>query len=119
MSLLITVCTQQMRWFGRMGSFLRRIGEPSSKTKLTHILQFVCLSLCIPCFKLSDMFFQAAYLLQQRRLIVAARNRALLCGQDFLVHLPDSVLDLDAKAKIEQRLADLKGRLERLQSNRD
>ena len=101
-----------------MGSFFRRVskGTPHRMTFRTNVRELVCLGLSIPCFKLSNLCFQIAYLLQQRRLIVAARDRALLCGQDFVVHLPDPVLDLDAQTQVENRLADLKRRLERLQA---
>ena len=116
-----TFCTKQMRWFGRMGSFFRRksVNASSHIVRFAQIRQLVCLCLSIPLFKISDLFFQVAYLLKQRRLIIATRNRALLSGQNLFVHLSDPVLDLDTNAEIEQRLANLKSRLERLKARRD
>ena len=60
-----TFCTKQMRWFGRMGSFLGRKSEDTSARIVisAQIRQFVCLCLSIPCFKISDLFFQIAYAL--------------------------------------------------------
>jgi len=88
MLLLETFCTNQMKRFGRMGAFLRGISINGSAIRAGNIYKLICISISIPCFKLADLFFQIAYLLQQRRLILATRNRALLCGQDPVIPSP-------------------------------
>lgn len=63
-----------MRWFGSLGRFFKRVDEyAASYIGIPYVLQFVTVSLGIPCLKTSDFFFQVVYFCQQRQILLRAR----------------------------------------------
>jgi hypothetical protein len=114
MTLLIAVCTKQMRWFAGMGSYFRRVGQMTGRSVVGNVLEFVCLGLSVPCFKVSNFFFKLTYTIQQRKLVRLGRECAGLGGDDFSVQFDDLFTNQSSIANTEQRLADLRRRIQRL-----
>jgi hypothetical protein len=65
MAALVTCCTNAMTWFAILHARLREI----DKNARSDLGKLVALLLCVPCFKLSHLFFKFAYALNQRRLL--------------------------------------------------
>jgi hypothetical protein len=101
-SLLITGCTNAMKWFGAAGVWFQRIGKRWSDTH--QLLQLIPISLSFPCFMACHFFFKIAYFLQQRRLSRLGRKCALLGGEDFSIHFPESVAKFRKVADFDQFL---------------
>jgi hypothetical protein len=105
---LVAVSTYVMGRFSATGVCLYRISY--------HIWgeshEFVPLFLCLPCFKISYMFFKFAYFLQQRRLVRMGRHCAALGGQDLSVDFPQFLPKFDEIASLYEFLKSLACRVQ-------
>lgn len=99
-------CTQQMKWFGRVGVGLQSVGN----YPVPNIHQSVALLLSVPFFKVSNLFFKFAYTLQQRKLVRLGRKCALLGGKDYSLQFDDLRLDHLTIAQRYHRLRDIAGK---------
>ena len=70
LSFLETFCADQMRWLRAASVFLNRVG----KIARVDFLKVIFFLLSLPLFKFSNLFFELAHALGQRRL-------GLLCGE--------------------------------------
>src|SRR5260221_11362036 len=109
MSLLIAVCPNQMLWFGRGSSCLQRV----SKNARSDFGEFVFLLLSIPFFKVSHLFFQFTYKLQQRELIRLGRDCVRLGGEDYSLQFDDLVIEQGSVSDTYKRLREFVGRSQR------
>jgi hypothetical protein len=78
-SMLITACTYLMRRFAMAVGWL----QAASKNSCSDLGKLIAILLSIPCFKISNLCFKVAYLLQQRELIRLGRKCAALGGEDY------------------------------------
>lgn len=65
MTILVAASTKIMLWFGALHAWLYAIGRDPGPADL-H--KFIALFFCIPCFKISNLFFKIAYALNERHL---------------------------------------------------
>ena len=77
-----------VRGFGAAHSFFYRISERPK----TDIIKFVPLLLCVPCFYISNLFFEIAYSLQQRKLVRLGRECVRLGGHDEFLQFDDCLV---------------------------
>src|SRR5438105_433245 len=80
-SLLVAICTNEMRRFAVAHRFFHGISQRTS----VEFYEFIALLLCLPCFEFSNLFFKIAYTLQQRRLAEIGAKCALLGGENYSV----------------------------------
>jgi hypothetical protein len=64
LAVLVALCTQPMRWFGRLSIFLTNIGERTSP----DVFKLVFFLLSTPCFQFGHFFFKLACFFNQCRL---------------------------------------------------
>src|SRR5204862_5615140 len=69
-SILVTVLTYPMRWFGFLARFFQRI----HKAPGPRGYQLITLLLFFPCFYLSDLLFKFAFTLNLRKLLRLSRQ---------------------------------------------
>src|SRR5262249_36965339 len=77
-----------------------------SEASASKVGQLVFLLLCLPCFHLSNVFFQLAYLLQQRILRRVGRDCVLLGGEDYSVEFDGLLQKLGVIPNPEKALRD-------------
>lgn len=61
LAVLVALCTQPMRWFGRLSIFLTNIGERTSP----DVFKLVFFLLSTPCFQFGHFFFKLACFFNQ------------------------------------------------------
>ena len=99
----ITVCTYLMGRFGRLRAHFQNVSEST----VIAPVKFVFLLFTFPAFKLSNLFFEAAYTIQQRRLVRLGRECAALGGKDYSLKFDNLSLDHLMVAQRYHRLCDI------------
>ncbi len=107
-TILIAVCAKIMCWFGGVHNWLQSIRQRPS---VPDLLEFVLLSLGVPCFKVSHFFFKLTFMLQQRKLVLLGRHCARLGGDDYSLQFNDLVLNKGEITETYQCLRDVASRL--------
>lgn len=102
--LLITSFTCIMRGFGWLSIWLQRIG----KNPGMNFFKLIPLLLSIPCFRLSNYFFQLIYLFQHRMLLEQSAINVSLGAQDYLLEFKRDLVDRHSLIELADRLRQLK-----------
>jgi hypothetical protein len=119
--LLVAVCTKGMRRSGAVVLWLQRVDENAGLSPR----QCIALLVSIPIFKANQLFFLAAYRLNQRRLFIARGRQRLshsyLGGDQFFTEFDDIFARLRRTPKRGESLHGLGERLKRIEAlaNRD
>ena len=115
LAFLAAICTYFMRRFAVFHAFLKNVGESTAPV----IVQYISLFLAFPVFKLHNLFFQIAYLANERRLLLLSRKSELLGGRNFPVEFNRKFRDFGNVAKLNQRLREIASGLERTKRHAD
>jgi hypothetical protein len=97
-----------MRWFGAAGIRFQHVSETSP----SQVLQLIALLFFFPCFKLSNLCFKGAYLLNQRRL-------RRLSSEYFFLKFYDRPIASGSIMNLTQSLRHIKSGLDGAQASKD
>jgi hypothetical protein len=110
LTFLVAVCTYSMRWFSLLHSRLQRV---SNSVGMWRFLQLIALLLCLPCFHIGNLFFEATYFLQQRRLRYLGRQCVLKGGEDLSLKFTDLPLRYHSVSDAKKTLCRVVGAFDR------
>jgi hypothetical protein len=108
LSVLIAFCTKAMERFASFHSWLKCICEASPPI-FGKLIAFLFL---FPAFQFSQLFFKAAFRLQQRHLLRLGRECAALGGEDFSLEFDNLRLNFGSRLEVHHTLGDVAYRLE-------
>ncbi len=98
-----------MRWFGGLGVIFHSIAKSTN----INLLEFIALLFTFPCFKISNLFFEIAYALNQRRALLINRKNRALGIHDFRLQFEPLLLKGRSTAQSYHRLKNILASLER------
>lgn len=108
---LVARCTYLMNWFAAWRTFFQDVSE---RPEVGYLLQLIALFLRLPCFHISNLFFEIAYALNQRRaFLVDLENARLGIHEPLLKFAFPSLKGLsvsDREQRLRHVLECLKGR---------
>ena len=117
LALLITVCTNVMRWFTALHFRLQRVGKRLMEAG--NLLEFIPLLLSTPVFQASHFLFKLAYCFQQRKQLLLRRKCAAVGFQEFGLEFEELELDGLTVPQTYHRLREILSRIERRQETGD
>src|SRR5689334_19073321 len=109
LAMLVACSAYFVRKFGTAHSFFYYISERTQP----YVFKFILLLLCVPCFYISNLFFEITYSLQQRKLVRLGRECVRLGGHDESLQFDDCLVKLREIADRPERLGHIEREFKR------